>query len=126
MQPQSVTPLQAQFPVAPFKPLTKEDVASLLGISTRGVERWVESGIIPRWRKIGGRSYWHPDVIYGWLAARLKADEPDLVEDTAARPTLVRSSKGKAADSGVKALDAKRLFRIAQAAGTTASGRRAA
>lgn len=119
MTPHSVCPLPAQFPVPPFKPLTKADVASILKVTPRCVEQWVEQGKMPRWRKIGDRSYWHPDVFYGWLATRLKADEPHHIEVASVTPASVRPKKSKA-DSGVHAQNARRLLKITQAAGEAA------
>lgn len=121
MQSHSASPQQTFSPVAPFTPVSKEDAASLLRVTERCIEQWVERGEMPRWRKIGHRSYWHPDVFYGWLEARLKSDEGELAEVASARPATVRPKKGKAADSGVQAQNAKRLLRISIAANEATS-----
>jgi excisionase family DNA binding protein len=44
--------------------LTKSDLAALLGVSTRTINRWVESGILPEPEREGYRTiYWYrPDV----------------------------------------------------------------
>ena len=57
---------------APFKPLTKDDVASILGVSSRTIETWVVQRTIPAPCPIGGRVFWHPDVFYAWLDQRLR------------------------------------------------------
>ncbi|WP_431311444.1 helix-turn-helix transcriptional regulator [Paraburkholderia aromaticivorans] len=63
--------------VEPFQPLTKQDVAQLLHVSVRTVENLVSGGSMPAPARIGGRVFWHPDVLYGWLSeALLKPDEP--------------------------------------------------
>lgn len=50
-----------------FKPLTKDDIAEVLGVSLRTVENWVNEGTLPAPRKLGNRVYWHPNTFYGWL-----------------------------------------------------------
>lgn len=54
-----------------FKPLTKNDIADVLGVSLRTVENWVNDGTVPAPKKIGNRVYWHPNVFYAWLEQRL-------------------------------------------------------
>jgi hypothetical protein len=56
----------------PFAPLTKDDVAKVLGVTPRTVENWVEHEGMPAPASIGHRVYWHPDVFYGWLDQRLR------------------------------------------------------
>lgn len=58
-----------------FKPMTKDDVADLLGLSLRTIENWVNEGILPLPKKLGNRVYWHPDVFYSWLEGRLTASD---------------------------------------------------
>ena len=60
---------------AAFKPLTKEDVSDVLGVSIRTIENWVNDGTLPGPKHLGNRVYWHPSVFYGWLEQRLTADE---------------------------------------------------
>jgi excisionase family DNA binding protein len=55
-----------------FIPLTKEDVAEVLGITARTVEAWVDQGHMPAPACIGNRVYWHPELFYGWLDQRLR------------------------------------------------------
>ena len=56
----------------PFTPLTKDDVAQVLGITPRTVENWVDQGNMPRPACIGNRVYWHPELFYVWLDQRLR------------------------------------------------------
>ena len=112
-----------QPPIAPFRPLTKEDVADHLRVTVRCVETWVEEGKIPSWRKIGTRCYWHPDVFFGWLAEYLKSDAPELVELPPKPPKATRSKKWEAAGGGVHTLNAGRLARIAAEASKLAPPR---
>lgn len=58
-----------------FKPMTKDDVAEVLGLSLRTVENWVNDGTFPLPKKLGNRVYWHPDVFYSWLERCLTTDE---------------------------------------------------
>ncbi len=59
---------------APFRPLSKEEIADVLGVSSRTVENWVNDGIVPAPKKLGNRVYWHPNVFYAWLDAYLLSD----------------------------------------------------
>ena len=52
---------------APFRPLKKEDVADVLGVSVRTVENWVDDGLLIAPKKLGNRVSWHPTAFYGWL-----------------------------------------------------------
>ncbi len=54
-----------------FQPLTKEDVAKILGISARCIENWVNNGTLIAPAKLGNRVYWHPDVFFKWLGDHL-------------------------------------------------------
>ena len=63
--------------IAPaFKPLTKEDIADVLGVSGRTIENWVNDGTLPSPTRLGSRVYWHPGIFFGWLEQRLMASEP--------------------------------------------------
>lgn len=81
---------------APFKPLTKDDIAEILGVSTRTIEIWVGQRTIPAPTPIGSRVFWHPDVFYSWLDQHLRrAENPEVVVDSAvdrAEPTTVKLS----------------------------------
>ncbi len=56
-----------------FRPLTKEDIAQVLGVSLRTVENWVNDGTLVAPGKIGSRVYWHPRSFYEWLDRTLSA-----------------------------------------------------
>ncbi|GEM_PF-973128 len=72
-----------------FKPLTKEHIAEVLGISLRTIENWVADGTLPAPKKLGNRVYWHPNAFFAWLDHRLSTDcEADSVAgQTVAVPT---------------------------------------
>lgn|SRR5450759_2516498 len=55
-----------------FKPLSRHDVASILGVSVRTIENWRREKRIPPSVEIGGRVYWHPEVFYAALDATLR------------------------------------------------------
>lgn len=55
----------------PFKPLTKDDIAEVLGVSARTIENWVNEGTLPAPKKLGNRVYWHPKAFYHWLDVSL-------------------------------------------------------
>lgn len=57
---------------APFSPLTKQDVAQVLNVTTRTIENWTAAGIVPAPTTLGGRVFWHPDIFYAWLDTRLR------------------------------------------------------
>jgi len=57
-----------------FKPLSKNDLADVLGVSIRTVENWCNDGTLPAPSKLGNRVYWHPSTFYSWLDRRLSVD----------------------------------------------------
>jgi hypothetical protein len=63
-----------------FKPLSKDDVAAILGVSTRTVENWRRDGRIPQSFEIGGRVYWHPELFFAGLNAVLRGESCPKVE----------------------------------------------
>lgn len=60
-----------------FKPLTKDDIADVLGVSLRTIENWVSEGTLPSPKKLGNRVYWHPNIFYAWLEHRLTSEDAD-------------------------------------------------
>lgn len=60
-----------------FRPLTREDVAEVLGISVRTVENWVNDGILIAPGRLGQRVYWHPRHFYAWLDRALAGADSD-------------------------------------------------
>lgn len=98
-----------------FKPLTKEDVADVLGVSLRTVDNWVNDGTLIAPRKIGNRVYWHPRTFYAWLDQTLSASatgEEPATPDTVASGQPPRAAttppKTKAAASNRSESDAIR------------------
>ena len=71
---------------AAFKPLTKADVAEVLGISVRTVENWVDEKLLDAPAKVGARVYWHPDDFYGWLERQLRVSK-DITAPSAVSAT---------------------------------------
>jgi excisionase family DNA binding protein len=65
---------------APFKPLTKDDIAEVLGVSLRTIENWVNDGTLRAPKKVGNRVYWHPNTFYTWLEEVLTSDAPAVTE----------------------------------------------
>lgn len=78
-----------------LKPLTKQDVADIFGISLRTVENWVSEGDLLAPKKIGNRVYWHRRNFYTWLNHRLEMDDkPDgTIKADAAQPELTGQRK---------------------------------
>jgi hypothetical protein len=56
---------------AAFKPLSRNDVADILGVTVRTIENHIASGVLPAPAAIGNRRYWHLDVFYAWLELAL-------------------------------------------------------
>lgn len=80
-----------------FKPLSKEDLADLLGVSIRTIENWVNEGILPAPTKLGNRVYWHPNTFYAWLDRRLSADPAaaETTQPSTAEPKSASAHKTK-------------------------------
>lgn len=58
--------------ITPFKPVTREDAAKILKKTVRTLEDWYTEGVMPKPAVIGGTCYWHPEIFFGWMGARLK------------------------------------------------------
>lgn len=76
-----------------FKPLSKEALSDVLGVSIRTIENWVNEGILPAPTKLGNRVYWHPNAFYTWLDRRLSAAPAmtEVAQDSAIEPQPVRA-----------------------------------
>ncbi|MBW0170706.1 MAG: helix-turn-helix transcriptional regulator [Hydrogenophaga sp.] len=74
-----------------FKPLSKEDLADVLGVSIRTIENWVNEGILPAPTKLGNRVYWHPNTFYSWLDRRLSPDAAEAPGSHATEQEPVRT-----------------------------------
>lgn len=83
--------------VTAFKPLTKDDIAEVLGVSLRTIENWVNEGALPAPKKLGNRVYWHPNVFYSWLEHRLTVEEQSEDIARAADRSAVKPPVPKAA-----------------------------
>lgn len=102
---------------ASFTPLTKQDIASSLGISIRTVENWINDNILPAPTKLGNRVYWHPDVYYVWLSHRLKeAPSTEPLPDGTDAPQHVRRAPASSGNA-VKSLRASTERKLAQLQG---------
>lgn len=83
--------------VTAFKPLTKDDIAEVLGVSLRTIENWVNEGALPAPKKLGNRVYWHPNSFYSWLEHRLTVEEQSEDIAHAADLSAVKAPVPKAA-----------------------------
>jgi excisionase family DNA binding protein len=76
----------------PIKPLTREDVASLLGVSDKTIDKLIRAGSLPKPWQLGScrRLYWHPDDWNAWID-RQRLGEPGLKDapDTPTEPQRV-------------------------------------
>ena len=76
-------------------------MASILDVSVRTVENWRKEGRIPQSVDIGGRVYWHPEIFYAGLNAKLRGNtEPPEGEGAAPIKKLVRSNNRAPAATG--------------------------
>lgn len=57
----------------PFRPITREMAAEILGVSIRTLRNYVLDGRMPTPLTLGKTRflYWHPDVFYTWLQGTL-------------------------------------------------------
>lgn len=107
-----VVPALQVYPGA-FKPLSREDVAGILGISIRTLENWVKQGRLPAPASIAGRRYWHPERFYAALDALLQqggsdqASQSSLVPPAAqVAPTLAKTPSVPSSTAGQRAKQA--------------------
>lgn len=102
-----------------FKPMSRDDVAAVLGVSLRTIDNWIGDGSLPAPAKLGNRSYWHPVAFYGWLDRRLMGDAMSIeaaataqqatasVQVEASAPTSVKKPKTELRRSSVDRMRAK-------------------
>lgn len=57
--------------------LTKKQLADLLKLSPRSIDRKIDAGEFPRGLKLGGAVRWRRSVINAWLAADCPAQDRD-------------------------------------------------
>lgn len=92
-----------------FKPLSRDDVAGILGISIRTLENWVKQGRLPAPASIAGRRYWHPQHFYAALDAMLQqgneqGSRSSLIPAAAhASPAVAKSPKAPSSTAGQRA-----------------------
>lgn len=100
-----------------FKPLTKEDLADVLGVSIRTIENWVNEGILPVPTKLGNRVYWHPNTFYAWLDRRLSADpaSTEVAQDSATEPQPARAKPKARGQSATAKTELDKVRNRAQA-----------
>jgi len=119
----------------PFKPLSKTDVADILGVTVRTIENHIVANILPAPAAIGNRRYWHPDVFYAWLEQALRnggVNPSDAASPRAAAPTQASfaeapapcgvlpepaSSRGQAKGSAVERARVRDRARLRKLAG---------
>lgn len=85
--------------MSPFEPLTREEAADILQKSLRTLEGWYEVGVMPEPAVGGGARYWHPEIFFGWLDARLKGrawPSAAALESTQPEPALSAHRAGSA------------------------------
>lgn len=87
-------------PVA-FKPLSKINVAEILGVSVRTIENHIAAGLLPAPASIGNRRYWHPDVFYTWLGKRLLGEGQDASISEVKDPAATDTPQSGPAESGI-------------------------
>ena len=65
----------------PIKPLTREDVASLLGVSDKTIDKLIREGSLPKPWQLGTcrRLYWHPNDWNAWIE-RQRLGDPSLAD----------------------------------------------
>lgn len=103
-----LSPAPQAYPGA-FKPLSREDVAGILGISIRTLENWVKQGRLPAPASIAGRRYWHPERFYAALDAMLQQGNEQgslssLIPPAAhAGPAVAKSPKVPSSTAGQRA-----------------------
>lgn len=101
-----------------FVPLSKQDVAEVLGVSIRTIENHVVSGRMPAPAHIGARALWHPDVFFAWLDQILRTggwqdgDEAERADErkvstAGANATVKREKPSRSRTSVASRLQAK-------------------
>jgi excisionase family DNA binding protein len=91
----------------PFKPITREEAAEILSVSSGTLDAMIEDGVLSRPRQLGDcrRLYWHPDVFYEHLHRLLCVDSAPLglpaPEPKPAKPTRAprRTRRGVASEA---------------------------
>jgi predicted DNA-binding transcriptional regulator AlpA len=102
-----------------FKPLTKDDIGGLLGVSVRTIENWVNDRTLPAPKKLGNRVYWHPNIFYAWLEHRLTShdacdgmDDSTIKQQNAGAGTAKRRAPSKAVKTEVETLRSRERAKL--------------
>lgn len=75
-----------------FKPITREEAATILSVSLRAIDHYVAVGILPAPISLGGRrKYWLPDVFYSSVRERLTSSAPSMTHLPTEQPVRVSS-----------------------------------
>lgn len=95
-----------------FAPLTPADAAKVMKKCVRTLDNWCHDGVMPQPATLGGSRYWHPDLFYRWLDAKLKGqdwdgDLPDQAAPGAINPfePLTREDAAKILKKTVRVLE---------------------
>jgi hypothetical protein len=97
--PLGAGPTPREYPGA-FRPLSREDVAGILGISIRTLENWVKQERLPAPTSIGGRRYWHPERFFAALDAMLQPANGTDPSDSPPKPQPPQSPKLPSSTAG--------------------------
>ena len=106
----------------PFKPLTRQQVSEILGVSVRTLDNWQKASRMPRSVTIEGKVYWHPEIFYSWLDRKLRsADHEGAGVPVAERDRATAAEKSlrqpERLSSATRAISRNRSLLASMAAG---------
>jgi len=110
--------------VVPFRPITKEQAAEILGASVRTIENYVSDNLMPAPVAIGRRVYWHPDIFYSWLDGHLRGATSTQNEVKNATDVGIQTSPRS--DAPISSTKRKSVTQVPGTVGTKALSRAAA
>jgi excisionase family DNA binding protein len=84
-----------------YVPITKVEAAKVLSVSARTIDNMIADGSLPALHYIGRKAYWHPEVFYAWLDARLGVQR-QIASDITTLPTsqAIPPRRGRPRKSG--------------------------